>query len=490
MREKANAILADGVEDARVHMKAEAPRVILSDLNHSDGDLIDVLEDAVFLKSPLIVLQTSSDSAADLDQAIAAGALDCVDMDAITDDEFSRLLLRAESNRRILVKAQETAHAMREKEEFNFALFQHNPSAMVVVDQSGLVIKSNLAMRILRDELPELGRPLYDGLSDSFSADMWDALTECIESGSLRAFSELKNGDQYYNVTMAPVPAGAVVIMEDISERVSAQQESERRQEQLIHADKMIALGTLVSGVAHEISNPNNVMLLSAKALDGMVGDILPVLDQHEENEGDVYIGGQPYEDVRDEIPQMTGSILRAAEKVKALVGDLKTFARPDADTMDESVDLNKVADASVSLMGSLIKKTTHTFDVQKDEDLPTIAGNPRRLEQVIINLITNACQALHDTEAALRVVTRFDADAGNVIVEVIDEGAGISPDDLKRIQDPFYTTKHDTGGTGLGLSISSKILATHGGELTFESELGHGTTARLTIPVARKEDP
>lgn len=487
--ETAEYLAAHTMSDAREILETRSPDVIFSNCAVPHGNLFDILEDAVHLRAPHIILQTDSDRATNLDHAIAAGVLDCVNMATVSNDEFARLMLRVASNRRTLLKAQETAQAMRDKEEFNFALFQHNPSAMVVVDRSGLVVKSNLAMRNLHDQLPELGRPLYDPQKDTFSAAMSDALKQCLDSGTVRAFSELQNGDQHLNITVAPVPSGAVVIMEDISARVRAQQESERRQEQLIHADKMIALGTLVSGVAHEISNPNNVMLLTAKALNGIVADVLPFLDEYQETTGDVYIGGQAYEDIRPELSRMTGSILRAAEKIKGLVGDLKTFARPDADTMDETVNLNTVTDDAVSLVSSLIKKTTNRFEVLKDETLPTIPGNPRRIEQVIINLITNACQALHDPEAAIRVVTRFDADAGNAIVEVLDEGEGIPEGSLKRIQDPFFTTKHDTGGTGLGLSISSKILASHGGTLSFESKLGKGTTARMTIPVARGRD-
>ena len=164
-------------------------------------------------------------------------------------------------------------------------------------------------------------------------------------------------------------------------------------------------------------------------------------------------------------------------------MGDLKTFARPDANTMDEAVDLSVVAKASISLVGSLIKESTQHFKSDLCPSLPTVPGNAQRLEQVMINLITNACQALPNREAGIKVVTRLDENTNSVLAEVIDTGEGIPPDSLKRIQDPFFTTKHDTGGTGLGLSISSKILASHGGTLSFESTLGHGTIARMTIP-------
>ncbi len=485
---RAELVIAATVEAAQRHLASIIPELLFCEFNLPDGCALDVLGHATHTHCPHVVLHNTHTPATDIEQAIQAGVLDCVNIETVTPSEFSRLLLRAKSHRRMLQEAQDAAHALHDKEEFNFALFQHNPAAMVVVDLEGNVIKSNLAMRHLRDQLPALGEPLYTPTRDSFSANMATALTECIQSGSVRAFPELQHGDSHLSLTMAPVPRGAVVIMEDISERVLAQEESARRQEQLIHADKMIALGTLVSGVAHEISNPNNVMLLSAKALDTIAHDLIPVLDHYQELEGDFYLGAQPYADLRDEISELTGSTLRAAEKIRTLVGDLKTFARPDADTLGTDVNINLVVEAAISLVGSLIRQSTTHFVFEKGNGIPTLSGNAQRLEQVIINLIGNACQALSHEDASIRIVTRYDSATTQAVVEVCDEGEGIPPDNLKRIQDPFFTTKHDTGGTGLGLSISSKIIAAHDGTLTFESEWGHGTTARISIPTSARK--
>ena len=472
-----------GIDEARACLDVVQPELILTDLRLPDGDAFDILEDAVHHRAPLAILHTNVKDDAEVNQAIRAGALDAIDINTLSSSGWTHLLARATSSRKLLQHAQEAATAMREKEEFNFALFQHHPAAMVVVDKVGRVVKSNLAMRNLSEELPALGKPLYDPATDAFSADMAEELQKCIQSATARTFPECEHQGRFLTITIAHVPTGAVVIVDDVSEGIQTKRESERRQEQLIHADKMIALGTLVSGVAHEISNPNNVMILSAGSLNDAMKEIIGLLDAYNEIEGEIYIGAQPYSDLRDELPELSGSVLRAAEKIRSLVGDLKTFARPDANTMDEAVDLSVVAKASISLVGSLIKESTQHFKSDLCPSLPTVPGNAQRLEQVMINLITNACQALPNREAGIKVVTRLDENTNSVLAEVIDTGEGIPPDSLKRIQDPFFTTKHDTGGTGLGLSISSKILASHGGTLSFESTLGHGTIARMTIP-------
>jgi polar amino acid transport system substrate-binding protein len=109
------------------------------------------------------------------------------------------------------------------------------------------------------------------------------------------------------------------------------------------------------------------------------------------------------------------------------------------------------------------------------------VAGNARRLEQVLVNLVINACQALESADCAIAIETgRTD---GHVFVRVIDQGRGISAEDLRKITEPFFTTKRASGGSGLGLAVSERIAQEHGGALTFESEPGVGTTATLFLP-------
>jgi polar amino acid transport system substrate-binding protein len=155
---------------------------------------------------------------------------------------------------------------------------------------------------------------------------------------------------------------------------------------------------------------------------------------------------------------------------------------------MNQSVDLNAVLRSAISLLSSMINKSTSHFSVNYGDDLPKLRGNSHRLEQVIINLIQNACQALPDVRRSLFLSTSYDQKMSSMVVKVQDEGIGISPDILHRITDPFFTTKSNSGGIGLGLSISSRIIKEHGGSLVFTSEPGKGTIAEIILPVSKAD--
>jgi polar amino acid transport system substrate-binding protein len=131
-----------------------------------------------------------------------------------------------------------------------------------------------------------------------------------------------------------------------------------------------------------------------------------------------------------------------------------------------------------------MIMKSTNHFSIEYEENLPVLRGNFQRFEQVIINLIQNACQALSDTQKGIFASTSYDEKRRSIVVKVEDQGLGIQPEILSHITDPFYTTKSDSGCLGLGLSISSRIVKEHGGTLTFTSELGKGTKAEIVLPV------
>ncbi len=367
-----------------------------------------------------------------------------------------------------------------EKEEFNFALFQYNPSAITVVDRDGNVVKSNLARRHAHDPLPSLGKALFGGDSDC-DLIMRAELKKALDYNRVREVSDVRSGGHIFSFTLAPFAHGAIVIRQDITEK-------KRAEAQLVQAQKLAALGTLVSGVAHEVSNPNNVMLLSLKTLRRMIEDLLPVLDAYKEKEGDFDLTIGSYGEIRDDIPEMVASCYRAAERINQLVTDLKSYARKDDGEVRDLFDINTVVQSAADLMGSTIRKATHHFSIECADDVPPVRGAARRIEQVVINLLSNACQALPSQECGITLSTSFNPASNEVLVMVQDEGEGIPLDVLSQITDPFFTTKHDTGGTGLGLSISRQIAESHGGTLLFSSTSGRGTLVTLTLPLPREE--
>ncbi len=264
-------------------------------------------------------------------------------------------------------------------------------------------------------------------------------------------------------------------------------EEANRAKDQLMHADRLASLGTLVSGAAHEINNPTNMISLSSPTLRDAWKSIVPILDRHYEEEGDFSVAGLPYSEMKDLIPGLFDGIDEGTSRIAQIVRDLRDFGGADDLGIPQAVDINEIAASAVRLTRNRIARTAREFSECYYDNLPPITGNPRRVEQVIVDLLQNACDALaaKDGGGSMGISTSTTDDNKTVIVEICDEGIGMTTEQLSRAMDPFYTTKRDSGGTGLGLSVSLGIIREHKGELVLESELGKGTTARITIPAA-----
>ena len=274
---------------------------------------------------------------------------------------------------------------------------------------------------------------------------------------------------------------------QDITEQKQVEEFAAQQQQQILQADKMATIGILASGIAHEINNPNNYILLNGKIISKVWNDISPMLQKYFEDNGDFSLAGMPYTKAKDKIGRLISGVSDGAMRIQRIIQSLKDFARYDQGEFENNINLNYIVDSAIVIVQNMINKSTNRFSVKYGKGIPKIRGNSQQLEQVIINLITNSCQALDSREKGLFVSTDYDKTSESVIIEVKDEGVGISPENLKYILDPFFTTKRDSGGTGLGLSVSYNIIKNHGGEIDFSSRPGMGTTVRLTIPVNQK---
>lgn len=246
----------------------------------------------------------------------------------------------------------------------------------------------------------------------------------------------------------------------------------------------MASLGILVSGIAHEINNPNNFIQLNGRLYSRIWADIVPILDDYLRANGDFSIAGMSYDASREKLAHSLEGILKGSERIQNITRSLTDYAKHDGATLDQTVDLNHVVSMAVEITGNMIKESTDDFHVDYGANLPTIKGNAQQLEQVVINLITNACQSLTSKTDEIRVKTSFNKERNEVRVAVVDRGSGIRETDLKHIMDPFFTTRRDKGGTGLGLSVSQNIVKSHGGRIVLSSEPEKGTIAKVYFPV------
>jgi PAS domain S-box-containing protein len=277
-------------------------------------------------------------------------------------------------------------------------------------------------------------------------------------------------------------------LIRDVTEHKRAEKETQIKQQQLIQADKMTSLGILVSGIAHEIFNPTNFIHLNAKLLLRVWEDIAPILEAYYRERGEFFIAGMPYSENCNMITQSISGTIDGTNRITTIIENLKAFARRDPGELNEHVDINAVVKAAVVLLNNPIRKATRRFHVAYGKNLPLIRGNFQQLEQVIVNLITNACQALDHRNRSVKVLTGYELETQSLKVQVSDDGVGIEKENLNSILDPFFTTKRDQDGTGLGLSISYQIIQHHGGDLAYQSEVGKGTTMTVALPAIHRK--
>jgi PAS domain S-box-containing protein len=268
----------------------------------------------------------------------------------------------------------------------------------------------------------------------------------------------------------------------DITEARKLEERERQLQNRMIHTNKMTALGTLVAGVAHEINNPNNFIMFNSRILLDLWGGIKEILDRVEDQEGEFEIEGLPYSTLREDIGKLLEGISSGSERIKKIVQELKDFSKGDVDRMNDMINLEDVLSSSVKIIKQHIMKHTSNFSVEINSPVPRFKGNKQKVEQIIINLVLNALEALADKNGSVSVSCSAGED-GSAVLSVRDTGNGIPEAIVKRITEPFFTTKQKEGGTGLGLSIVYSFVKEHGGEIDFISETGKGTRVLVSFP-------
>ena len=252
-------------------------------------------------------------------------------------------------------------------------------------------------------------------------------------------------------------------------------------EQQLQQADKLASLGQLVSGIGHEINNPNQFIRGNIKILKQSLEDLMPIVDEYFTAHGDLKIAKLNYDFWRKNIMMLVDDMDHGSQRIKGIVEGLRTFARKDEGLLVDTIDINTLIEASARLVHNEVHKRA---DIRLDlaEGLPVLTGNAQKIEQILVNLLVNAGQAMRDDVRGL-ITVRTRAEDADVVFEIEDNGIGMNDKTLKQIFDPFFTTKRAKGGTGLGLAIAYRIIEEHGGSITVKSKQGAGTTFTVRIP-------
>ena len=300
---------------------------------------------------------------------------------------------------------------------------------------------------------------------------MWTAFYDRAFAGE-HFILEYSTGDpeRFFEVSFSPIEApgqviGACIQSREVTARKRAEEALRTTEQRLYFADRMVTVGTLAAGVAHEINNP----LAYVYAHVELLAHQLKKLDA---------LGPEQ----RATLLETLAVVQDGAERIRVIVHDLSTFSRVDEESEPAIVDVHEVLDVALKMAAVEIR---HRAQVKKEYGSPpTVLANPARLGQVLLNLLINAAQAIQEGAVERnRITLRTKADfAGRAVVEISDTGCGIPETLQKRIFDPFFTTKPVGMGTGLGLSICHGIVSGMGGELTVESAVGEGSTFRVAL--------
>ena len=305
--------------------------------------------------------------------------------------------------------------------------------------------------------------------------------------GNTREFTVLrKNGKEIiveisFSGSYAPNGFSVVCVCRDVTERRRIEATAARNAH-------LAALGTITAGVAHEINNPNNFIMINGPLLADMCQATMPIVEEYALRHDDMELAGFSFREYRELAPQLLAGIIDGSERIKTIVQHLKEFSRQHCGENFAPFNINDMVKKAVMLCGSQLKKYTREFTVDFGRDLPLVLGNPGQVEQVVINLLMNAAEALPSPDRKIRLETFTDREAGIVGIRVEDEGCGITSEHMSNVMNPFFTTKQDSGGTGLGLSISYSIMKSHQGELFFDSQPGKGTVATVRLPGLKSE--
>jgi two-component system, NtrC family, sensor kinase len=262
-------------------------------------------------------------------------------------------------------------------------------------------------------------------------------------------------------------------------------------QHQLMQSEKLASIGQLAAGVAHEINNPIGYVFSNFGTLEKYIADVFRMLQAYQDAEpglADTQARTRlaslreeiELDYLKEDIPSLMAESREGIKRVRKIVQDLKDFSRVDARQDWEWTNLHHGIESTLNIVNNEIKYKCEV--IRQYGELPDVECLPSELNQVFMNLLVNAAQAITADHGTITIRTGTEGE--NAWVEIQDSGCGIPKESLKRIFDPFFTTKPVGKGTGLGLSLSYGIVQKHGGRMDVASEIGRGTCFRLTIPI------
>ncbi len=359
-------------------------------------------------------------------------------------------------------------HVRRAAEQRFRTLFRAAPDAVFTIEGDGGILETNDAVRDVTGLAPErlVGRRLAELVVDADRGKLLGALDATLRGEATRVEVSFVNAaaphanaaQRVVALAMNRLPASDPPCALLVGRDMTSERDMRMR---LMQSDRLAAVGELVAGVAHEVNNPLSSISAFAQLLL-RDGELTPMQ--------------------RDSLEVIRSETTRASQ----VVIDLLAFARR-SEPMRAPLDLNAVVQGTLRLRGYQLTSNRIAVETLLSANLPPVVGDARQLQQVCLNLVTNAIQAMA-IEGGGNLVITTSAQGIRVILEMRDTGPGISESVLAHVFEPFFTTKAEGEGTGLGLSVSYGIVAAHGGLIEVANTSSAGTTFRVSLPIATSD--
>lgn len=404
----------------------------------------------------------------------------------------------------------------RRRLEHNHRIYFDQASDAILISDpaTGRIIEGNRRAALLTGySLGELKRQSTSNLIDPKGRDRFHHFLRTVSAGKkaqVGSFPSLRKDGSKGSVEISAclIRDGdhrvVQAIVRDVTKRQAAElektqlleqiqasyRELRRNEAQRVHSEKMASLEQLVAGVAHELNNPIGFLNSHLEHLLGFIGDLRKMLHYYDDLLGDAPEKQQLAEERKKEVElpfilesmeKLLKSCRLGALRIKEIVENLRTFSRMDEAAMKEA-DIHENLEITLSLLANEIRDRIVVH--REYGDIPLLECNIGQLNQVFMNLILNACQAIPD-RGDLWIKTRVEDEV--LTVSIRDNGVGIPKGQLPRIFDPFFTTKDPGQGTGLGLTIAFGVIKEHGGNIVVRSQIGKGSTFTVRIPIKRQ---
>ncbi len=474
-------LTANSLAEARLQISQNDLDLVILDFMLPDGKGVELLPDEdESLQFPIVMMTSHGNEQLAVD-AMKAGALDYV---VKSGETLANMPYIAERSLREWGHVESRKHAenvLRESETRLRSILDASMDPIICADEKGIVtLVSDSVDRVFGWKPEEvIGQSLRLFMSESGKAQFSEVLKAYQQSGRLPTVGDTneyeavrKDGSVFpceVSVSSVGLPdCGDTLFastVRDITERKKAEKERRILESQMRQQQRLESIGTLASGVAHEISNPIQGIMNYAELLK----------DCKEETSVNEY----------------SSEIIHESDRIATIVRNLLSFARVGGEER-QRVHVSDILDATLALIHSLLTKDQISLRIEVPEDLPLVECNSQQIQQVFMNLVTNARDALnaryknYDKNKIINVTAeRFiNYEEPWVRITVEDHGAGIDSSEIEYIFDPFFTTKGSNEGTGLGLALSYGIVSEHGGEISVDSEPGQWTRFHIELPV------